>query len=126
MQLAIAAGAKVFATASDDKRSIVEGAGAVAIDRYMPVEEFVAKHTRGAGFDIVYDTLGGSVLDTSFAAASATPATWSAALEWGSHSLAPLSFRSATYSGVFKLFTLLGYAPRTSRADSGVGGQAAE
>ena len=29
------------------------------------------------------------------------------ALGWGTHSLAPLSFRSATYSGVFTLLPLL-------------------
>jgi hypothetical protein len=29
------------------------------------------------------------------------------ALGWGSHSLAPLSFRGATYSGVFTLYPLI-------------------
>src|SRR3984957_12250275 len=67
VQIAVAYGAKVFATVSDDKRSIVEGVGAVAIDRNAAVDDYVAEHTDGEGFDIVYDTLGGTVTDASFA-----------------------------------------------------------
>jgi NADPH2:quinone reductase len=32
------------------------------------VEEYVALHTAGEGFDIVFDTLGGATLDASFQA----------------------------------------------------------
>ena len=38
---------------------------------------------------------------------SAIQATSLSCLGWGSHSLAPLSFRGATYSGVFTLHPLL-------------------
>jgi NADPH:quinone reductase-like Zn-dependent oxidoreductase len=41
------------------KRSTVEAVGAIAIDRHAAVDEYVAEHTGGEGFDIVYDTLGG-------------------------------------------------------------------
>jgi NADPH:quinone reductase len=107
VQIALARGAKVFATVSEDKRSIVERLGAVAIDKYAPVEEYVAAHTAGEGFDIVYDTLGGAVLDASFVAAKRYTGHVVSCLGWGTHSLAPLSFRAATYSGVFTLMPLL-------------------
>ena len=42
--------------------------GATPIDRDMPVNEQVRRFTDGCGFDMVHDTLGGAVLDVSFAA----------------------------------------------------------
>ncbi len=107
VQIAIARGARVFATVSADKRSVVENLGAVAIDRYASVEDYVAEHTNGEGFDVVYDTLGGVVLDASFLAVKRYTGHVVSCLGWGSHSLAPLSFRAATYSGVFTLLPLL-------------------
>lgn len=107
VQIALAKGAKVFATVSEDKRSIVEDLGAIAIDRQMSVDEYVAKYTRGDGFDVVYDTLGGAVLDASFLAVKRYTGHVVSCLGWGTHALAPLSFRAATYSGVFTLLPLL-------------------
>lgn len=107
VQIAVAYGAKVFATVSDDKRAIVEAVGATAIDRYEPVEKYIAEYTGGEGFDIVYDTLGGPVLDASFKAVKRYTGHAVSCLGWGSHALAPLSFRGATYSGVFTLLPLL-------------------
>lgn len=107
VQIAIASGAKVFATVSDDKRSIVEELGATAIDRYAAIEDYVAQFTGGDGFDVVYDTLGGPVLDASFAGVKRYTGHVVSCLGWGAHSLAPLSFRGATYSGVFTLYPLL-------------------
>lgn len=107
VQIALAFGATVFATVSQNKRRIVEDLGATAIDRHVPVEEYVAEHTGGDGFDIVYDTLGGAVLDASFLAVKHYTGHVVSCLGWGTHSLAPLSFRGATYSGVFTLFPLL-------------------
>jgi NADPH2:quinone reductase len=108
VQIAVAFGARVFATVSPDKKSIVEGFGAAPIDyRSASVEEYVAAHTEGRGFDIVYDTVGGGTLDASFAAVKQYTGHVLSCLGWGSHSLAPLSFRGATYSGVFTLFPLI-------------------
>lgn len=107
VQIALAHGAKVFATVSEDKRSIVEAVGAVAIDRHAAVDDYVAEFTGGDGFDIVYDTLGGAVTDASFASVKRYTGHAVSCLGWGSHSLAPLSFRAATYSGVFTLLPLL-------------------
>lgn len=58
------------------------------------------------GFDLVYDTVGGSVLDASFNAVARFGHVVSA-LGWGTHALAPLSFRAASYSGVFTLLPIL-------------------
>ena len=63
--------------------------------------------TAGDGFDIVYDTVGGATLDASFVAVKLYTGHVVSALGWGSHSLAPLSFRGATYSGVYLPFNPL-------------------
>jgi NADPH2:quinone reductase len=108
VQLAAAYGAKVFATVSDAKKPWVERWGATPIDyRTTSVEQYVSQHSGGRGFDIVYDTVGGSTLDASFVAAKTYTGHVVSCLGWGTHALAPLSFRGATYSGVFTLLPLL-------------------
>jgi NADPH2:quinone reductase len=108
IQIARAFGAQVFATVSPEKKSIVEDFGATPIDyRTASVEDYVAANTGGQGFDIVYDTVGGATLDASFVAVKRYAGHVLSSLGWGSHSLAPLSFRGATYSGVFTLLPLI-------------------
>jgi NADPH:quinone reductase-like Zn-dependent oxidoreductase len=108
VQIALACGAKVFATVSPDKQKIVEAFGATPIDyRSTTVDQYLAEHTAGEGFDIVYDTVGGATIDASFAAVKRYTGHALSCLGWSSHSLAPLSFRGATYSGVFTLHPLL-------------------
>jgi NADPH2:quinone reductase len=69
VQLARAYGAEVFATVSPAKAEIVKGFGATPIDyQRVSLEQYVAAHTEGRGFDIVYDTVGGATLDASLAA----------------------------------------------------------
>ncbi|MFJ7286557.1 zinc-dependent alcohol dehydrogenase family protein [Pseudomonas sp. NPDC099000] len=107
-QIARAFGAEVFATGSAGQQAIIESFGATFIDyRKSSVEEYVVAHTAGEGFDIVYDTVGGETLDASFKAARVYEGHVVSCLGWGQHSLAPLSFRAATYSGVFTLLPLL-------------------
>lgn len=108
VQLARAFGAEVFATVSENKAEVVMRLGATPIDyRRLSVEDYVAQSTGGSGFDIVYDTVGGETLDASFRAVKRYTGHVVSSLGWGSHSLAPLSFRGATYSGVFTLLPLL-------------------
>jgi NADPH:quinone reductase len=108
VQLAVARGAVVFATVTPERNEMIEGYGAVPIDyTRMSVEEYMLEYTGGEGFDIVLDTVGGAVLDTSFKAAKRYTGHVVSILGWGSHSLAPLSFRGATYSGVFTLYPLI-------------------
>src|SRR5262249_32970239 len=80
--------------------------GANYIDRSEAVADYVARLTDGRGFDIVYDTAGGAMLNASFEAASCFGHVVSC-LGWGTHPLAALSFKAATYSGVFTLLPLL-------------------
>jgi NADPH:quinone reductase len=107
IQIARAFGAKVFATDSGAKADVLTRLGATPIDyTTMNVEDYVATHTGGSGFDVVYDTAGGASLDASFKAVSRFGHVVSS-LGWGTHALASLSFRAATYSGVFTLLPLL-------------------
>ncbi|CAL9330058.1 Mycocerosic acid synthase [Streptomyces sp. enrichment culture] len=108
VQVAAAKGAEVFATVSAARMPVVRRLGAVPIDyTSVPVERYVAEHTGGVGFDIVFDTVGGPVLDASFEAVRTYTGHVVSALGWGTHALAPLSFRGATYSGVFTLLPML-------------------
>ena len=108
VQIARSAGADVFATVAPDKRAIAERFGATAID-YLSLspEQYVAIHTGGEGFDVIYDTVGGATIDASFAAVKRYTGHVVSCIGWSTHSLAPLSFRGATYSGVFSLLPLL-------------------
>lgn len=106
IQIAHAFGAQVHATGSEGDRSLIERLGAVALGRDPAPETIIAAHTGGVGFDIVFDTVGGAVLDASFQSVCRFGHVVSA-LGWGNHSLAPLSFRAASYSGVFTLLPLL-------------------
>jgi NADPH2:quinone reductase len=107
VQLAKAKGAKVYAVDRADRAEIIEGNGAEAIDRETPVDAYVTALTGGEGFDVVYDTAGGTSLDAAFRAVKSYTGRVVSCLGWGSHTLAPLSFRAATYSGVFTLLPLL-------------------
>ncbi|KJC59709.1 quinone oxidoreductase [Bradyrhizobium sp. LTSPM299] len=107
IQIARAFGAEVWATGSATSLSLIERLGAAPIDYTKEsVEDYVDRHTQGRGFDIVFDTVGGATLDASFNAVRRFGHVVSA-LGWGTHALAPLSFRAASYSGVFTLLPLL-------------------
>jgi NADPH:quinone reductase len=107
IQIARAFGAKVFATGAATRAGVIGQLGATPIDSAkMSVDDYVAAHTSGRGFDVVYDTTGGASLDASFNAVARFGHVVSS-LGWGTHALAPLSFRAATYSGVFTLLPLL-------------------
>jgi NADPH:quinone reductase-like Zn-dependent oxidoreductase len=108
IQIARAFGARVFTTVSADKSQIVGALGAQPIDyRAVSIDDYVSKFTTGHGFDIVFDTVGGATLDGSFTAVRRYTGHVVSSLGWGSHSLAPLSFRGASYSGVFTLRPLI-------------------
>jgi NADPH:quinone reductase len=116
VQLARTFDARVFATGSRKDMAYIEGLGATFIDRGTAVDDYVAAHTAGHGFEIIYDTVGGPVLDASFNAAARFGRVVSA-LGWGTHALAPLSFRAASYSGVFTLLPLLTGEGRTHHGE---------
>ena len=108
VQLALARGATVFATGTGASLDTIRRLGAAPIDyQATPTETYVESATGGEGFDVIFDAVGGATLDASFAAVRTYTGHVVSILGWGSHSLAPLSFRGATYSGVFTLLPLL-------------------
>ena len=106
VQLALALGAQVHATVSPRNFDEIARLGATPIDRTLPAGEQVKRHANGEGFDVVFDTVGGTVLDASFEAVRRFGHVVSI-LGWGTHPLGPLSFKGGTYSGVFTLLPLL-------------------
>ncbi|MGM4916059.1 zinc-dependent alcohol dehydrogenase family protein [Tardiphaga sp. 813_E8_N1_3] len=107
IQIGRALGADAFATGAAKDEAYIESLGARFIDySSTSVADYVAAHTADRGFDVIYDTVGGPVLDASFNSVARFGHVVSA-LGWGTHTLAPLSFRAASYSGVFTLLPLL-------------------
>ena len=69
-QLAKAFCADVYSTVSSDtKAEIVRNYGATPINyNSVSITEYVKEHTKGEGFDVIFDTVGGNVLNDSFEA----------------------------------------------------------
>lgn len=73
VQLAVAHGAKVYATVSNaDDAAMVASLGAIECINYKneSVESYVKRLTDDIGFPLIFDTVGGSNLKKSFAACS--------------------------------------------------------
>ncbi|MEM7312472.1 MAG: zinc-binding dehydrogenase, partial [Planctomycetota bacterium] len=72
LQLAKHFGADVYSTGGGDKQlALIEQLGATGINyKTESVEDYVAKHTGGAGFDVVFDSVGGANMANSFEAAA--------------------------------------------------------
>ena len=104
VQIARARGATTFGVAGAKAGDYLRSIGATPIERGAGVAEYVAELTGGRGFDVVYDCVG--ALDDAFQAVCRHGHVASS-LGWSTHSLAPLSFRAASYSGVFTLLPLL-------------------
>jgi NADPH:quinone reductase-like Zn-dependent oxidoreductase len=108
IQLARSSGAVVYATGNTASLPVIETLGATPIDyTTTSVEAYVQQYTGGEGFDVVFDTIGGANLDASFEAVRRYTGHVVSALGWGNHNLAPLSFRGASYSGIFTLLPML-------------------
>lgn len=65
-------GADVYATCSDENQAaVIRSYGATPINYLTDVvADYVAAHTDGAGFDVVYDTVGGANMAKSFEASA--------------------------------------------------------
>lgn len=70
LQLAKHFGAQVFSTGGGEPQlELIERLGATGINyKTEPVESYVAKHTNGTGFDVIYDTVGDRNMLNSFEA----------------------------------------------------------
>jgi NADPH:quinone reductase-like Zn-dependent oxidoreductase len=107
VQIAVGLGAKVYATVKQADFALIESYGATPIDytREQP-EDYVKTYTSGEGFDMILDTVGEETLAASFNIVKQYGHVVSI-LGRGTHNLAPLSFRSGSYSGVFTLYPLI-------------------
>lgn len=109
VQLAKAAGMRVAATVSgEDKAAVARRLGADATVNYRrtPVAEYVGKLTDGAGFDLVFDTVGGANLEASFAAARQEGRVVTTNAR-GSHDLSQMHARALSLHAVFMLLPLI-------------------
>lgn len=72
IQLAKHFGAEVYSTGGGEKQlALIEQLGATGINyKTESVEQYVAEHTDGAGFDVVFDSVGGANITSSFEAAA--------------------------------------------------------
>lgn len=108
VQLAKHLGADVYATCSDEQQAAaISGYGATAINYLSEqVADYVAKHTDRAGFDMVFDTVGGANMTKSFEAAAlnAHVTTTVSLLELD---LTPAHFKGLSLHVVFMLIPML-------------------
>ena len=108
IQISIARGAKVYATVSGpEKSALVTDLGAIPINyREQSVEDYVAEHTEGAGFDIVYDTVGGDNIPKSWAAAKLRGTVISCQSN-STHDMTPMHLKGLHHIGVLMLLPLI-------------------
>lgn len=109
VQLAKARGAHVTATVSSaEKATIVTDLGADATIDYRreSVDAYVARLTGGRGFDVVFDTTGGSDIATSFAGARLNGQVVSIVTGY-SADLTPMHYKGLSLHVVFMLIPML-------------------
>jgi NADPH2:quinone reductase len=109
IQLARIRGAVVYATASSDKKAAVArelGADEVVYYTQEAVEEYVERLTRGRGFDVVFDTIGGANLDVALQGARLN-GTVVSIVTMESHDLSIMHVRGLTLHVVFMLIPML-------------------
>lgn len=118
LQLAKHFGADVYSTGGGEQQlKLIEELGATGINyKTESVEDYVAKHTDGAGFDIVFDSVGGANLTNSFEAAALNGhiATTVSMCELD---LTPAHFKGLSLHVVFMLIPMLHNFRREEHAE---------
>lgn len=108
VQLALHRGAEVYATGGDEKSlAAIKAMGATPINyRTTAVADYVAQYSGGAGFDVVFDTVGDRNMLKSFEAAAlnAQVITTTTMLELN---LTPAHLKGLTIHVVFMLIPML-------------------
>lgn len=108
MQLARHFGAEVYSTGGGDKQlKLIQQLGATPINyKTESVGDYVEKHTDGAGFDVVFDSVGAANLTNSFEAAALNGqiATTVSMVELD---LTPAHFKGLSLHVVFMLIPML-------------------
>ena len=118
VQIAKHLGATVSATGRGvDQMALIEGLGARAVDfTSQKVEDYVAEHTDGAGFDVVFDSVGGANMANSFAATKLNGhvASTVAMVEMD---LTPAHFKGLSLHVVFMLIPMMHGVGRQAHGD---------
>ncbi|TWU08964.1 Zinc-type alcohol dehydrogenase-like protein [Symmachiella macrocystis] len=118
IQLAKHFGALVFSTGGGEKQlALIEQLGATSINyKTESVEQYVDKHTAGAGFDIVFDSVGGANLKNSFTAA-ALNGQIATTVSMCELDLTPAHFKGLSLHVVFMLIPMLHNFRREQHAE---------
>jgi len=118
VQIAKYLGADVFSTSGGEKQlALIEQLGATPINyKTESVEDYVAKHTQGLGFDVVYDSVGGDNLSKSVEAA-ALNGHISTTVSLCELDLTPVHFKGLSLHVVFMLIPMLHNVKRKAHAD---------
>ncbi len=118
VQVARHLGATVSATGRGaDQLALIEGLGARPLDfTTQKVEDYVAEHTDGVGFDVVFDSVGGPNMTNSFEAAklNGQVASTVAMVEID---LTPVHFKGLSLHVVFMLIPMMHDVGRKSHGD---------
>lgn len=118
IQLAKHFGAQVFSTGGGEKQlALIEKLGATSINyKTESVEQYVDKHTAGAGFDIVFDSVGGANLTNSFTAAALNGQV-ATTVSMCELDLTPAHFKGLSLHVVFMLIPMLHNFKREQHAE---------
>ncbi|MCG8599456.1 MAG: zinc-dependent alcohol dehydrogenase family protein [Verrucomicrobiales bacterium] len=108
LQLAKHWGADVYSTGGGDAQlELIEQLGATGINyKTESVEDYVGKHTDGAGFDLIFDSVGGENLPNSFEAA-ALNGQIATTVSMCELDLTPVHFKGLSLHVVFMLIPML-------------------
>lgn len=119
LQLAVIKEASVFATASSKKKGDIGsrlGAREIIYYREELPESYINRLTGGDGFDIVFDTVGGTNLDQSFKAAANNGQVITIVAR-SSHDLTPMHQRGLSLHVVLMLMPMLTGNGRSHHGD---------
>lgn len=118
LQLAKQCGAQVYATGGNEKSlGAIREYGVTAIDyRQEAVADYVSKYTGGAGFDLVYDSVGGENMTKSFEAAALNGQVVTT-VSMVSLDLTPAHFKGLSLHVVFMLIPMLHDYHRQAHGD---------
>ena len=108
LQLAKALGAEVHTTISNEQKEVLaQDLGADHVINYhkMSPDQYVAQFTEGIGYDLVFDTVGGTCLDHSFEAAKEYGTVVSIAAR-SKHDLTQVHVKSISLDVVFMLLPI--------------------
>ena len=118
LQVARHFGARVYSTGGGDKQlDLIRELGATPINyKTETVADYVAEHTDGAGFDVVFDSVGGPNMANSFEAA-ALNGQIAATVAMVELDLSPAHFKGLSLHVVFMLIPMIHNFKREEHAE---------